>query len=78
MPNSISSTVQKRLVLRQATEEEYMLLGAAKDVLDVTSPPGRGIIDGNEVQLAILGASSNLAVQSAQGRALGEPTDRRS
>jgi len=66
VPNSISSTVQKRLVLRQATEEEYLLLGAAKDVLDVTSPPGRGIIDGNEVQLAILGASSNLAVQSRE------------
>ncbi|TFD46347.1 FHA domain-containing protein [Cryobacterium frigoriphilum] len=66
IPSSISSTVQKRLVLRQATEEDYMLLGAPKDVLSPTSPPGRGIIDGNEVQLAVLGASSNLAVQSRE------------
>ncbi|KGJ79652.1 cell division protein FtsK [Cryobacterium roopkundense] len=66
VPTSISSTVQKRLVLRLATDDDYLMLGVPKDVLSVTSPPGRGIIDGNEVQLAILGASSNLTVQSRE------------
>ncbi|WP_104082182.1 FtsK/SpoIIIE domain-containing protein [Cryobacterium sp. Y11] len=78
IPSSISSTVQKRLVLRQATEDDYMLLGAPKDVLSVTSPPGRGIIDGNEVQLAVLGASSNLAVQSREVQRLAASMRRQS
>ncbi|WP_104191490.1 FtsK/SpoIIIE domain-containing protein [Cryobacterium sp. Y82] len=78
IPSSISSTVQKRLVLRQATEDDYMLLGVTKDVLSVTSPPGRGIIDGNEVQLAVLGASSNLAVQSREVQRLAASMRRQS
>ena len=66
IPQSIASTVQRRVVLRLADSEEYLLLGVPKDILDATSPPGRGILDGNEVQFAILGESQNVAVQSRE------------
>lgn len=72
VPTSISSTVQRRIVLRLADPEEYLLLGAPKDILDQTSPPGRGILDGNEVQFAVLGDSPNVAVQSRALQTLGE------
>ncbi|QWT24549.1 FHA domain-containing protein [Subtercola sp. PAMC28395] len=76
IPTSIGSTVQKRIVLRLATEDDYLMLGVAKDVLTMASPPGRGIVDGNEVQLAILGSSSNVAVQARQMKALGASMQR--
>lgn len=66
VPNSISSTIQRRIVLRLANEDEYLMLGAPRDVLSSASPPGRGILDDNEVQIAILGESSNVAVQARE------------
>lgn len=66
VPNSIASTVQRRVVLRMANEDEYLMLGAPKDVLNAASPPGRGILDDDEVQVAILGESSNVAVQARE------------
>lgn len=66
VPNSIASTVQRRIVLRMAGEDEYLMLGVPKDVLGASSPPGRGILDGNEVQIAVLGESSNVAVQARE------------
>ncbi len=72
VPMSIASTVQRRLVLRMASDDDYMLLGVAKDVLNAASPPGRGVMEGNEVQVAIIGGSANLAVQARKLSALGE------
>lgn len=72
LPNSIASTVQKRFVLRMATEEDYMLLGVAKDVLDAASPAGRGLLEGDEIQFAVLGGSANMAVQSRELERLGD------
>jgi len=66
VPNSIASTVQRRVVLRMANEDEYLMLGVPKDVLGASSPAGRGILDGNELQVAILGESSNVAVQARE------------
>lgn len=71
LPTSIASTIQQRIVLRMATEEEYVLLGVPKDILGPTSPPGRAIIDDREMQLLLLGASSNVAVQSRELATLG-------
>jgi DNA segregation ATPase FtsK/SpoIIIE, S-DNA-T family len=72
IPQSIASTVQRRVVLRLADAEEYLLLGAPKDVLNQTSPPGRGVLDGNEVQFAILGDSQNVALQAREVQELAE------
>lgn len=66
VPASASSAFPKRIVLRQADEDAYYQLGVAKDVLNATSPPGRAIDveSGQEIQLAILGTSVNVAVQA--------------
>ena len=66
LPTSIASTVQRRIVLRLAHEDEYLLLGVARDVLGPASPPGRGILDDTEVQIAVLGDSGNVAVQARE------------
>lgn len=76
VPMSIASTIQRRLVLRLSTEDEYLLLNTPKDVLSSSSPPGRGVLDGNEVQVAILGGSSNLAVQARELGRLAEAMTR--
>jgi S-DNA-T family DNA segregation ATPase FtsK/SpoIIIE len=72
LPQSISSTVQRRIVLRLAHADDYVLLGAPKDVLGATSPPGRGILGDNEVQFAILGESQNVALQAREVAELAE------
>lgn len=72
IPQSISSTVQRRVILRLANDEEYVLLGAPRDVLSPTSPPGRGILGGNEVQFAILGDSQNVALQARETQELAD------
>src|SRR5690606_34939952 len=66
------STIQKRLVLRLASEDDYLTLGVPKDVLSLTSPPGRGVLDENEVQVAVLGGDPNVALQA---RELGKLRD---
>ncbi|WP_368497795.1 FtsK/SpoIIIE domain-containing protein [Herbiconiux sp. A18JL235] len=72
VPASLGSTVQKRLVLRLANDDDYSLLGAPKDTLSAASPPGRGVLEGDEVQLAVLGGDSNVAVQSREIAKLAE------
>ncbi|WP_282858606.1 FtsK/SpoIIIE domain-containing protein [Pseudoclavibacter helvolus] len=72
VPNSVASTVQRRIALRLASEDDYGALNVAKDILNQTSPPGRGILDGNEFQFALLGASSNVAVQAREMDELAE------
>ncbi|GAB6859510.1 FtsK/SpoIIIE domain-containing protein [Microbacterium xylanilyticum] len=75
LPTSIASTMQQRIVLRLAHEDDYLMLGAPRDVLSPVSPPGRGIVRGLEVQIAVLGASGNIAEQAREmerlGRSLG-------
>lgn len=66
LPTSIASTIQRRVVLRLASEDDYLMLGVPRDILSPASPSGRGILDGNEVQLAILGDSGNVAVQARE------------
>jgi len=66
VPTSLGSTIQKRLVLRLANEDDYLTLGVPRDVLSLTSPPGRGILDENEVQVAVLGGDPNVALQARE------------
>jgi S-DNA-T family DNA segregation ATPase FtsK/SpoIIIE len=68
VPTSVSSAVQRRVVLRLADDGAYVLLDAPADVLTATSPPGRSLLDGKETQIAILGGATGVAEQS---RALG-------
>lgn len=72
VPSSVLASVQRRLVLRAADEQEYSFLGVASDVLDQTSPPGRGLWGDYEVQVALLGGHPNVAVQAAAISALAD------
>lgn len=66
VPTSLGSSVQKRLVLRMAAEEDYLNLGVPKDILGQTSPPGRAILDEDEMQFAVLGGKPNVSTQARE------------
>jgi S-DNA-T family DNA segregation ATPase FtsK/SpoIIIE len=72
VPPSLLASIQRRLVLRLSSEDDYISLDVPRDVLGATSPPGRGLLDGLEVQLAVLGGNSNLALQAREVRKLSE------
>jgi DNA segregation ATPase FtsK/SpoIIIE, S-DNA-T family len=70
VPTALSSSIQTRVVLRLADENEYAVLGAAAGVLGPASPPGRGLLRGAEIQVAVLGDSAETHVQASYLRAL--------
>ena len=72
IPMSLNSSIQRRLVLRLANADDYGMLGVPTDVLSPASPPGRGILDGEEVQIAVLGGDGNVAIQGREMEALAE------
>ncbi len=61
---AVASALQRRVILRLADENDYLLLDAAPDILTAVSPPGRAVVDGLETQIAVFGGSQNLADQS--------------
>lgn len=69
LSTSLASMMQSRITLRLASDDDYMLTGERHDILSVNSPPGRGLIAGNEVQIAVLGGDDSVA---AQARAIAE------
>ncbi|GAA1442495.1 FtsK/SpoIIIE domain-containing protein [Mycobacterium cookii] len=69
VPGSVAASVPRRVVLRLAEEAMYMSLDVPDDVVTSTSPPGRAVVDGHEVQVAILGGSRNA---SDQAQAIGK------
>lgn len=62
--SSITSGMQRKVVLRMTEENDYGSLDVPNDVLSSQSPPGRALIDGRESQVAVFGGSANLADQS--------------
>jgi S-DNA-T family DNA segregation ATPase FtsK/SpoIIIE len=66
LPASLAASVQRLLVFRMATVDDYSNLGLPRDVLSAASPPGRGLIDNREVQMAVFGGNANLALQARQ------------
>lgn len=64
LPSSLGSLVPRRLVLRLADDNDMALLGIPKDLFSLDSPPGRGFLDGHEVQAAVLGGDRSVAAQS--------------
>jgi S-DNA-T family DNA segregation ATPase FtsK/SpoIIIE len=73
VPNALASSMQQTLVMRLTSETDLVTLGAPLDGFTVNSPPGRGYIDGQEVQVAVLGGSADQLVQS---RAVVELSER--
>ncbi len=64
IPSSLSSTIQRRVVMRLASEDDYVLAGVPADILSATSPQGRAIVDGSELQIGVFGGDPNVAVQA--------------
>src|SRR5690606_6363306 len=64
IPTAIAANIQRRVILRLSDSNQYMMVGAPKDVLDEQAPPGRAIVDRNEAQVAVLGGSTNTAEQA--------------
>lgn len=66
VPTSVTAAFGQRVVLRQADDEAYLMLGVPKDVLNPLSPPGRAMQTGRhqELQLAILGDNVAAAEQA--------------
>jgi len=65
VPSSVSSSIQRRVVLRLA-DDGYSLLDVPGDILSPASPPGRAIMDGYETQLAVLGGTTSVSEQAQQ------------
>lgn len=65
VPTSIASVVARRLVLRMASDDEYMAIGLnAREIKGATLPPGRGFLeDGREAQIAVVGGSEDRGEQ---------------
>ncbi len=65
IPPALASVITNRLVLRLASEQEYAMAGVPMAAFTDAAPAGRGFIDGHEVQVAVLGGTSNTADQAA-------------
>ena len=72
IPSSLASTIQRRLVMRLAADDDYVLAGVPGDILSAKSPQGRAIMDGLEVQVAVFGGDPNVAVQARAIEQLAE------
>ncbi|MGI5242978.1 FtsK/SpoIIIE domain-containing protein [Dactylosporangium sp. CA-139066] len=68
VPSQLASAVQTRVVLRMADANEYHSMSLPADVLKPTSKPGRGLLGGAEVQVAILGRHVDVGNQAAELR----------
>ncbi|HQH06261.1 MAG: FHA domain-containing protein [Actinomycetales bacterium] len=66
VPVSVLAAFQRKVVLRQASDDGYLALGVPRDVLSLASKPGRALQVGSphEIQLAILGVDVNIAAQT--------------
>ncbi|MBS9535889.1 cell division protein FtsK [Mycobacterium sp. M1] len=64
IPSSLASTIQQRLVLRLAADDDYLMIGVPKDILSAKSPPGRGVLGDLEIQVGVFGGDANVAVQA--------------
>jgi S-DNA-T family DNA segregation ATPase FtsK/SpoIIIE len=80
VPTAVFANIPRRVVMRLSDPSQYVLVGAPKDVLNEQSAPGRAVVDKAEVQLAVLGGTTNVAEQTkaldelvAQLRAQGAP-----
>src|SRR2546423_2046180 len=70
VPSTLASAVQTRVVLRMADPNEYQAMNLPVDVLKPGSPPGRGLLHGVEIQVAVLGTRAEVGSQLAYLRDL--------
>ena len=74
LPTNLAAAVQGRIILRMSSVDDYGVFGVPADVLTMASPAGRGLMNGSEVQVAVLGGSSDVTVQARAMQAFAEAT----
>ena len=72
VPTGVSASIPRRVILRLADTNQYMLMGAPRDILDDQSPAGRGIIGKHEAQVAVFGGTQNVVEQAKAIRAFAD------
>jgi S-DNA-T family DNA segregation ATPase FtsK/SpoIIIE len=72
IPSALAASVQKRLVLRLAQENDLAMAGLRADAFGDDTPPGRGYLDGLETQVAVLGASTDPAEQAERVKRMAD------
>lgn len=70
VPAALSSAVQRQVFMRMAPEADGSVSTA--DIFTIESPPGRAMVGGKEVQVPVLGGTTDVTVQSETIRALAE------
>jgi S-DNA-T family DNA segregation ATPase FtsK/SpoIIIE len=63
VPSALAASIQRTLVLRLANDLEYAVVDVPADAFGPNTPPGRGFLDGREVQVAVVGGESDLSRQ---------------
>ena len=63
LPASLSPAIQSRIVMRMSSDD-YLSMGVAGDVLTADTPAGRGLRGPDEIQVAVLGGSTDPAKQA--------------
>jgi len=71
VPLAMQSAFGQRLVLRMPSDDDYMVAGVPSGVVTAESPPGRGLSEQAEVQLATIGGAGT-PVFAARLRELAE------
>jgi S-DNA-T family DNA segregation ATPase FtsK/SpoIIIE len=73
LPTDVQSAFAMRLVLRMSSGDDYDLLGVPANVLHADSPPGRGLLDRTEVQIAVVDAGVEGNGPAVRARMQGQP-----
>lgn len=63
LPSELRSAFRRRLVLRQSSVDDYSAFGLRVGDDEIDLPPGRGYLDADEVQVAVVGGSPDGAHQ---------------
>ncbi len=71
MTSALAATIQQRLVLRMASVDDYDSSIVPRGMLTPQAVPGRGVWERTEVQIALLGPSTDLGVQAREMQTLG-------
>lgn len=70
LTTAMSASVQRRIVLRMASLEDYSMLGVPQDVLGAGATAGRALDLGQEMQVGLLGSSADVLPQVEELKAL--------
>ena len=75
IPPTLAASVQQRVVMRMASDDDYGTLGVPHGILTPASPPGRCLTDGLEAQVVLLGGDPATERASMHSPGWVAPTD---